>query len=581
MGVQSHAAPLLAQRIHGRGAVQDALTALVASEQGGPLALVGEAGIGKSRMAAWTGERAREARQVVVEGRALLGLAEPLVVFRDLVRAAGREGLTPRSRDPLAAGFPAQLLPELGASAVEAGNLGATFEAAARYLRELAGSRGSLVVLEDLHWADATSLSLVPFVARALRGSPVALLVTFRPEVNAAAAALAAMRAELRRDRLLEELALEPLAPEAAAAMLSEVLGREPAPEVRAELLRLAGGNPFALEELARAAVESGWLDPATGRRRGTGAVELPWTLADSIRARAARLAPEEREMLAWAAAIGERFDLRLLVRASGASRDEVLRAMAGLAGAGMIVEPPDDASGQRLAFRHALVHEALGQEGLAALRQGRHARILAAAEAMVADGEIAVAAAELARQAIAAGDRARALRHSRAAAAGAEELGAVEEAVDHLDRALSLWSEADGLELRAELLMACGRMRTPCGARRAHGPSSCWSWPVTRTRSSASRRRPRSAALSSPTAGWFVDGRRRSTSGRRRSRSCGAPATRGGCAPRSRRRPGRWRPSSSPAPPCALPRGGSRSSRTRRRPRRPATGSACWRRSG
>ncbi len=460
MAAQSHAAPLLAQSIHGRGPAQEALAELVSSEAGGARALVGEAGIGKSRLAAYAGECGRRARRVVVEGRAVLGLAEPLGVFRDLVRAAGREGLTPRSRDPLAAGFPARLLPELGASAVEAGNLGATFEAAARYMRELAGSRGSLVVLEDLHWADATSLSLVPFIARALRGRPVAVLVTFRSEADAGSGALAAMRAELRRDRLLEELTLEPLAPEAAAVMLAEVLRREPAPEVRAELLRLAGGNPFALEELARAAVESGWLDPTTGRRRGTGAVELPWTLADSIRARAARLAPEEREMLSWAAAIGERFDLRLLASASGASREEVVRAMAGLADAGLVVEPPDDPSGQRLAFRHALVHEALGQEGLAPLRQGRHARILEAAEALVGEGAIDMSAAGLARQALAAGDRERALRHSRAAAAQAEEIGAFEEAVDHLEQALSLWSEADGPDLRAELLMACGRMR-------------------------------------------------------------------------------------------------------------------------
>src|SRR5687768_5297980 len=108
MGVQSHAAPLLARHIHGRGRAQEALAELVSSARGGALALVGEAGIGKSRLAAWAGERGREARRVVVEGRAVLGLSEPLGVFRDLVRAAGRDGLTPRSRDPLVAGLPAR-----------------------------------------------------------------------------------------------------------------------------------------------------------------------------------------------------------------------------------------------------------------------------------------------------------------------------------------------------------------------------------------------------------------------------------------------------------------------------------------
>jgi len=112
MEAQSHAAPLLAQSIDGRGLAQEALARLVSTERAGALALVGDAGIGKSRLAAWAGERGRKARRVVVEGRAVLGLAEPLGVVRELVRAAGREGLTPRTRDPLAAGFPAQLLPE-------------------------------------------------------------------------------------------------------------------------------------------------------------------------------------------------------------------------------------------------------------------------------------------------------------------------------------------------------------------------------------------------------------------------------------------------------------------------------------
>ena len=132
--------------------------------------------------------------------------------------------------------------------------------------------------------------------------------------------------------------------------------------------------------------------------------------------------------------------------------------------------EPPDNASGQWLAFRHALVHEALGQEGLAALRQSRHSRILEAAEALVAEGEIDISAAELARQAIAAGDRPRALAHSCAAAAGRRRSVPSRRPFTTSKWALSLWSEADG-ELRAELLMACGRMRSHVERGSPDGP--------------------------------------------------------------------------------------------------------------
>ena len=243
--------------------------------------------------------------------------------------------------------------------------------------------------------------------------------------------------------------------------MLAGILGVRPAPEVRAELLRLSGGNPFALEELARAAVNSGWIDPASGRRHGEGAVSLPWTLAESIRARAGGLPPAARELIVWAAAIGERFDVRLLAGAAGTAPEDALASLSVLAAAGLIVEDAGDPEGNVFSFRHALVHEALSQEGLSAQRRNRHARILAVAEDLTERGVLEVSAAELARHAVAAGDRERGLALSRVAAAHAQDLGAVAESVAHLDRALSLWRDDDGAALRAELLFACGRLRT------------------------------------------------------------------------------------------------------------------------
>ena len=395
----------------------------------------------------------------MIEGHSTLGLAEPLGVICDAVRGAGRAGLAPAGRDRLASDFPALVLPELGAGTIETGNLGATFEAASRYLGALAARSGLLVVLEDLHWADATSLSLVPFLARALRGRPVAFVLTYRPDDDTGTPALSAMRAELVRERLAEELPLAPLAPPEAAALLAETLGRAPAPDVRDELLRLSGGNPFALEELARTALESGWLDAASGRRTGLGAVELPWTLAEAIQARAARLDPADREVIGWAAAIGERFELALLCAASDLPEERALASLARLGGAGLIVEDPHDPA-DAFAFRHALVHEALSREGLQAQRRRRHRAILEAGEALAAEGRIEVSSAALARHAVAAGARERAIAHSRAAVERSQELGAVEEAAAHLDRALDLWTPEDGPELQAELLFACGQTR-------------------------------------------------------------------------------------------------------------------------
>ncbi len=449
--------------IHGRAHERAALEAAVApGAPGAVLALVGEAGIGKSALARHAADAARQAGRSAIEGYSTLGLAEPLAVMCDAVRAAGRAGLDPRgSRDRLATGFAALVLPELGGGQIETGNLGATFEAAARYLRALAGRRGLLVVLEDLHWADATSLSLIPFLARALARDPVALVLTYRPDDDTGSASLAGLRKELRRGGLGSEHALGPLSPDQAGAMLADILGLAPAPEVAAELMRLAAGNPFALQELAVAALESGWIDAASGRRAGTGPLQLPWTLAESIQGRAAALEPPERELIAWAAAIGERFDLRLLSASADVPPGRALDLLASLIVAGVVVEDPADPAGNAFAFRHALVHEALSREGLAAQRGPRHRAILDAAEALAEDGSLETSSAQLARHALVAGDRSRALTHSRAAAARALELGAVEEAAAHLERALGLWSHEDGPRLRAELLFACGRLRT------------------------------------------------------------------------------------------------------------------------
>jgi DNA-binding CsgD family transcriptional regulator len=448
--------------IHGRGPERAALEAAVAQGASGTtIALVGEAGIGKTRLARHAAEAARAAGRDVVEGHSTLGLAEPLGTICDAVRAAGRVGLVPAGRDRLAAGFPALVLPELGGGEIESGNLGATFEAAARYLAGLSARRGLLLVVEDLHWADATTLSLVPFLARTLRREPIAFVLTFRPDDETGAPALAGMRAELARERLAQELILAPLSSDEATALLADALGTAPAPDVRDELVRLSGGNPFALEELARAAAESGWLDAATGRRAGAGPVELPWTLSEAIQARAAALAPPERELLAWAAAIGERFELVLLVAAAGLPVDDALASLERLQAAGLVVEDTADSDRDAFAFRHALVHEALAREGLAATRRRRHQRLLQAADELVVGGMLDVSDSELARHALAGGDRARALVHSRAAAARALELGAVEEAAAHLERAIGLWRTEDGPSMRAELLFACGRLRT------------------------------------------------------------------------------------------------------------------------
>ncbi len=421
------------------------------------LALAGEAGIGKTRLARWVVDAARDQRWNVVEGQTHLGLPEPLGVVRDAVRGARRGGLSPAGDDPVAAALPEQLLPELGKGPRDlGGDSGAMFESIIRYFGALSDGAGLLVVLEDLHWADPSSLMLCALLARTVPAG-VALVVTFRPDDDSGTG-LERLRRELSRTRV-REIHVGPLEPEESAEMLTELLGRRPSPDVEAELIRLSGGNPFALEELARAVVDSGWIDPATGVRQTESSLTVPWTLAESIRARSSRLAPAEVDVIRWAAVIGEQFDVRLLSAAAGLDETAVLSALAAGMAAGLVVEDASDPTGNRFAFRHALVHEALMQERLLAERARRHSAVVEAAERLAGEG-MDISPVEFARHAFAAGDRRRVVRYGRAAAHAAYEVGAVEEAVEHLEVALARWDPDDGEPMRVDLLLECGRLR-------------------------------------------------------------------------------------------------------------------------
>lgn len=131
MSAPTPAGALHASPIVGRDACLSTLTGLVSGgEAPGIVALVGEAGIGKSRLARWAADAARERGRTVIVGNATQGLAEPLGLLRDAVRAARRAGLEPVVRgDRAAEGLPALLLPELGAAPDAPEGLGATFDA--------------------------------------------------------------------------------------------------------------------------------------------------------------------------------------------------------------------------------------------------------------------------------------------------------------------------------------------------------------------------------------------------------------------------------------------------------------------
>ena len=174
--------------------------------------------------------------------------------------------------------------------------------------------------------------------------------------------------------------------------------------------------------------------------------------------ARAGGLDDMDRELLRWAAVIGDRVDVRLLAAVAEVEDSVALASLARLRDAGLLAEDPLDARGLSFAFRHALTRESVLEAVLTAERRRRHARVLDVAEEQYRDDPDAPLG-ELAGHALAAGERGRGFAYSLRAGRRSLELCGYDEAETHFERALALWTpELDPVE-RAGLLLDYGRL--------------------------------------------------------------------------------------------------------------------------
>jgi DNA-binding SARP family transcriptional activator len=400
------------------------------SGAGGVVALSGEPGIGKTRLALELLARAAKDGGRVAACAALdLGGTAPLSLWAELIRdLAGQIGAPPSD-----ASWPsdlAPLAPELerrfGGTPTARSRTAPDLERVRLYegIVELVGwasRHGPLaLVMEDVHVADPASLELTGYVARRAADLPVLIVLTRRalPRSDAVDALEHSLRA---RGALLLELELEPLADDELVRLVREV-----APLAEADVDQVvvaAEGNPLLAVERARAL--------AAGRR------DAPASLRAAVRAALAPLSPEPRLLVEFAAAAG-----RDLEQAEIAALPVVSPAHAATAalGTGLLT-----ATGMRIGFRHALLREAAYADVPEPQRTWLHAGLSAA---LAQAGTPRGGAAEVARHLQLAGRPDQAAEHLVRAAAHARSLGALEEAADFLREALAVREEDSELFL-------------------------------------------------------------------------------------------------------------------------------------
>jgi DNA-binding CsgD family transcriptional regulator/tetratricopeptide (TPR) repeat protein len=407
--------------------------------------VAGDSGIGKSRLLGEL-ERAASDRGARVLTGECVALAEgelPYAPLRSALRGlAGTlesddlDRMLGSGRDELA-----RLVPELGGpearrpaepGAPESGAQARLFELVLSLLVRLSDGEPVVVAMEDIHWADSSTLDFLAFLVANTRHERLLLVCTYRSDELHRRHTLRPFLARHERPPAVERIDLSPFTLQELDAQLQGILGGLSDPDLVARLFERTGGNPFFAEELLAASED---------------ASELPASVRDALLLRVEVLPERAQEVLRMAAAHGRLVSHRLLAAASELTGDELDAALRE-ALTHQIVVPRDEGT---YGFRHALLQETLESDLLPGERAGLH---LALARAIEADPRLVSddgrAAAELHRHWLGAHRLPEAFAAAVRAAREAEDVYAFPEATDHLKRALELWSSVEDAAERA-----------------------------------------------------------------------------------------------------------------------------------
>jgi tetratricopeptide (TPR) repeat protein/predicted Ser/Thr protein kinase len=430
-----------------------------ASGEGQVLLVTGEPGIGKTRLV-----RELTTQIEVSGGRALMGACyaeggAPYAPFAQIVRRALDNGAGTDLDLPqfvladLLVLSPALRLrfpdvppnPSLDPQSEQQ----RLFENVVAFCAALGERTPLLLVLEDAHWADSGTLALLRHLARRLRRQQVLFVATYREVELDETRPLREMLLDLDRERLATRLKLSRLDREASRNLLASLFAEQITDEFLEGIYRETEGNPFFVEEVCKALVDSGDLYYQDGRwhRPSMEELQVPQSVRVAIQSRVRRLPAEVQDTLRLAAVLGRQFDFDTLARASEQDEDTLIDALERAEGVQLVEEISTD-RGVTFAFAHALIPTTLVEEVRTLRRRRLHRRAAAAIEALRPDDLEA-----LAYHCGEAGDEERALSYYTRAGERASAAYANQEAEGYFGAALDLvHSETEEAHLLSEL---------------------------------------------------------------------------------------------------------------------------------
>ncbi|MGD0639080.1 MAG: AAA family ATPase, partial [Nitrososphaerales archaeon] len=334
----------------------------------------------------------------------------------------------------------------------------ATFASVKSVVERLAMSGPTVLVLEDLHWADPISLRLTAELATLTQSLPLLLIATRRPEPDPEVSALEATL-ETGSSCAFRRLELSVLSDEAEYELARSIVGGEAPDDVIATLRRNVDGNPFFLEQRFNSLVETGALvkGATSWSLSRTDTNDVPDVLERLIRSRVDQLPPIARQVVIAASVLGPEFPLSAL-KAVTELPEDLQTAVTELCQAGLLLEPrswPEPV----YRFRHGLIQEATYGSLLRSQRSQLHARAAWGLEALSGE-RLEEVAAVLGHHYALAGEKERAVHHLQVAARHAAARYAIDEAIASYRRAIEIndptttgqGSAELAVELRAQL---------------------------------------------------------------------------------------------------------------------------------
>ena len=342
------------------------------------------------------------------------------------------------------------------------------FDAIAGFWKRAAAETAHLLLLDNLHWADAPSLRLLEFLVPEVAGSRLLVLGTYRDMELSRQHPLSNTLGELARDPCFQRVRLTGLSLAETARFVAAAAGRPLPADLVAAVHGQTEGNPLFLAEVTRFLVQEGVLEPSAAiTTRSTALRRIPEGVKEVIGTRLNRLSKGCNAVLTNAAAIGRTFSGEVLGRLlDDVPEDQLLGALEEALAAAVIEAAAEPGSYQ---FSHALIRETLYDEIPAVRRARLHLRIGAALEALRGHDPMPNLAA-LAHHYCAAlpgGDPAKAVEYARLAAERADKLFAYEEAARYYRlalQALEVRGAAEDAAERCRLLIALGGAQTRAG---------------------------------------------------------------------------------------------------------------------